>query len=101
MTNPQQAIIVKDDGHIDPKVWFGRYGIKYKSLKGKEKQLLKIKTSSEGMRRWRLGVQECKKQGTEGWHTLELRLYIMKHGTADGFQFNNFDDYQKIVEFYA
>ncbi len=111
----KNAIIVKDDGHIDPKIWFGRYGIKYKSAKiydqasqkettrnnGRREQLLKITTSMEGLRRWRLGIQESKKIGTTGWHTLELRLYVMKNGTTEGFQFKQFNDYKKIVEFYA
>ncbi|RJP31554.1 MAG: hypothetical protein C4527_07515 [Candidatus Omnitrophota bacterium] len=114
----KKSIIVKDDGHIDPEVWFGRYGLKYKSLKidesrknqadhevtpgnGKKKQLLKIRTTEEGLRRWRVGIEQSKKQKTSGWYTLELRLYVMKHGTANGFQVKNFSNYQEIVEFYA
>lgn len=119
MANRSREIIVKDDGHIDPKVWFGRYGIKYKSTKvskqtghennakdntlidGNKNSQLKISTSKEGIRRWQLGIHQSKKQGTKGWHTLELRLYIMKHGKVDGFQFKQFNNYKKIVEFYA
>jgi hypothetical protein len=114
MRNPRKTIIVKDDGHIDLNIWFGRYGIKYKSKKisnptqetnqtkfEQNQSLLKIRTSDEGLRRWSLGIQQCKKQGTKGWHTLELRLHVMKHGTIDGFHFNNFKDYQKTVAYYS
>ncbi|MBD3267938.1 hypothetical protein GF373_14830 [bacterium] len=114
MSYSNKVIVVKDDGHIDPKVWFSRYGIQYKSTKktqdtSKDKSaanassnpLLKIKTTEEGIRRWKLGIQQSQKQGTRGWQTLELRLYIMKHGKADGFQPKHFSDYKSIVEFYA
>ncbi len=118
MKKSRKAIVVKDDGHIDPKVWFGRYGIRYESkkvtvstnteefpenssLNEGEKHMLKIRTSHEGLRRWQLGIQECNELGTKGLQRLELRLYVMKHGTAEGFQLKNFNDYQQIVEFYA
>jgi len=118
MKNHPKAIIVKDDGHIDPNVWFGRYGIKYRISKKvrhhdeigttinvpvaeKKENLLKIVTSSEGIRRWHLGIQQSKIQGMKGWNTLELRLYVMKHGTVDGFLIKNFNNYDQIVEFYS
>jgi hypothetical protein len=115
MINPQKTIIVKDDGHIDPMVWFGRYGMEYeiedqtseknppasRSADAATIPQLIIKTTDEGLRRWRLGIHSSKKHNTKGWQTLELRLFIMKHGTTKGFQLQKIKEYNKIVEFYA
>lgn len=118
MINSQKPIIVKDDGHIDPVVWFGRYGMEYEISQIEDQALgksapvclpveevtipqLVIKTTDEGLRRWRLGIHHSKKHNTKGWQTLELRLFVMKHGTAKGFQLQKMKDYGKIVAFYA